>query len=286
MPENIIFAKNIQFGYHSQLNREDSKQKALENISFSVKKGEFVVILGHNGSGKSTIAKHLNAILKADSGELLIANMDPKDEYNISKIRTHVGMVFQNPENQIIASIVEEDVAFSLENMGIERSEIRRRVNRVLKEVDMSEYIIDSVNNLSGGQKQKVAIAGILAIAPDCIIMDESTAMLDPQGRKDVLNTVHKLNKENGTTIILITHYMEEAVDADRVIVMDKGTIILEDIPKQVFSQVEKLKEVGLDVPQVTEFAFELKKRGIDIGCEIITEEECAEALLKFLKHK
>ena len=257
---------------------------ALDGISLSVKKGEFVAVLGHNGSGKSTLAKCFNAINIPESGEVTVDGMDTKDENNLLPIRQQVGMVFQNPDNQIVATIVEEDVAFALENMGVEPAMIRKRVDEALKTVDMYEYRRHAPHKLSGGQKQRVAIAGIIAMRPDCILLDEPTAMLDPKGRAEVLKTIKMLNRENGITIVLITHYMEEAAQADRVVVIDDGEIVMDNTPKKVFSQVETLKNLGLDVPQVTELAYGLKKAGYDISTEIISEEECAAAVARLLE--
>ena len=260
------------------------KTEVLKGINLEIKKGEFVAVLGHNGSGKSTLAKCFNAINIPESGEVTVDGMDTRDENNLLPIRQQVGMVFQNPDNQIVATIVEEDVAFALENMGVEPAMIRKRVDEALKTVDMYEYRRHAPHKLSGGQKQRVAIAGIIAMRPDCILLDESTAMLDPKGRAEVLKTIKMLNRENGITIVLITHYMEEAAQADRVVVIDDGEIVMDNTPKKVFSQVETLKNLGLDVPQVTELAYGLKKAGYDISTEIISEEECAEAVARILE--
>ncbi|MDD6345430.1 MAG: energy-coupling factor transporter ATPase, partial [Oscillospiraceae bacterium] len=241
-------------------------------------------ILGHNGSGKSTLAKHFNAILLPSSGKVYIDGIDTSDESRLFDIRKRAGMVFQNPDNQIVASIVEEDVAFALENMGVPYEEMRKRVDDALKSVGMYEYRFHSPNQLSGGQKQRVAIAGIIAMRPECIILDEPTAMLDPQGRREVMGTIKNLNQEYGITIILITHYMNEAVESDRVIVIDKGEIILDDIPENVFSQAEKMKSIGLDIPQTSELIYLLRKEGIELDSHIITEEKCVEALYRLLK--
>ena len=281
--DNIIQAKNVYFSYQEET--EDGKKSinVLNNVSLDIHKGEFLAILGHNGSGKSTIAKHFNAILVPQSGSVTVNGMLTTDEEKLFEIRQTVGMVFQNPDNQIVATIVEEDVAFALENLGIPSDEIRVRVDDALKIVNMYEYKDHDPHRLSGGQKQRVAIAGIIAMRPDCIVLDEPTAMLDPQGRREVLKTIRQLNSDNGITIVLITHYMEEATQADRVVVMEKGTIILDDVTKKVFAQVEKLKSVGLDVPQVTELCFELKKAGFEISTDVITEDECVEALISIL---
>ena len=256
---------------------------ALYDLNLGIKKGEFVAVLGHNGSGKSTIAKHMNAILIPNKGKVYSNGIDTADEARIFDIRQHIGMVFQNPDNQSVATIVEEDVAFALENMGVPQEEMRKRVDDALKSVNMYEYREHSPSQLSGGQKQRVAIAGIIAMRPDCIVMDEPTAMLDPNGRKEVMKTIRRLNKDYGITIVLITHYMDEAALADRIIVMDSGKIVMEGIPKDIFSQVEKMKSLGLDVPQVTELMYMLKNDGFSADTHIISEEECADALYKLL---
>ncbi|SNS39845.1 energy-coupling factor transport system ATP-binding protein [Anaerovirgula multivorans] len=247
---------------------------ALNNVNIQVKKGEFVVIIGHNGSGKSTLAKHINALLLPTEGRVKVKGMDTKDEEHIWSIRQTAGMVFQNPDNQIVATIVEEDVAFGPENLGVEPKEIRNRVGEALRIVDMVEYSEKAPHLLSGGQKQRIAIAGVIAMRPDCIIFDEPTAMLDPSGRREVINTIKKLNREEKITIVHITHFMEEAVEADRVIVMEDGKIVLEGTPREVFSQVEQLKGLGLDVPQVTDLAHELLKDGVELPKDILTVDE------------
>lgn len=279
--DNIIKIKNLRFRYDSD--SENPSPEILKGIDLDIKKGEFVAVLGHNGSGKSTLAKHLNGILTATSGTVTVDGIDTADESKLFELRQRAGMVFQNPDNQIVSSIVEEDVAFALENLGVPYEEMRRRVDEALKAVNMYDYRLHSPAQLSGGQKQRVAIAGIIAMRPKCIILDEPTAMLDPQGRKEVLSAIHRMNREYGITIVLITHYMDEAAQCDRVVVIDKGKILLDNIPEKVFSQVELLRKIGLDVPQVTELAWELKKSGIDISPEIISEEECVNALLKLL---
>ena len=248
--------------------------RALDDVSLEVQKGEFVAILGHNGSGKSTVAKHINALLSPTEGAVFVNDMDTQDEEHLWDIRKSAGMVFQNPDNQIIATVVEEDVAFGPENIGVPTEEIWRRVEESLTAVGMTAYRTHSPNKLSGGQKQRVAIAGIMAMRPDCIILDEPTAMLDPVGRKEVMKTVHELNKIEGVTILLITHYMDEVIDADRVIVMDEGKIVMQGTPRQVFSQVDKLKGYRLDVPQVTELAYELKKQGVPMPEVVLTVDE------------
>lgn len=282
--EKIIEAKNVFFSYQNEEEMVFDPVNVLKNVSLDIYKGEFVAILGHNGSGKSTIAKHFNAILLPQSGTVTVNGMDTKDEDKLFDIRQTVGMVFQNPDNQIVATIVEEDVAFALENLGVPSAEIRERVDDALKTVNMYEYKDHAPHRLSGGQKQRVAIAGVIAMRPSCIVLDEPTAMLDPFGRTEVLKTIKYLNKEFGTTIVLITHYMDEAAQADRIIVMDNGRVIDNDVPKKVFSQVEKLKSVGLDVPQVTELCFGLQQNGLDISTEIISEDECVDTLITLLK--
>lgn len=280
----IIKTENLCFSYKSGEEENPVITEVLKNINLDIEKGEFVSILGHNGSGKSTLAKHFNAILLPSSGKVYIDGIDTADENRLFDIRKRAGMVFQNPDNQIVASIVEEDVAFALENMGVPYEEMRKRVDDALKSVGMYEYRFHSPNQLSGGQKQRVAIAGIIAMRPECIILDEPTAMLDPKGRKEVIKTVKKLNKDYGITIVLITHYMNEAVESDRVIVLDKGEIILDDIPENVFSQAEKMKNTGLDIPQTSELIYLLGKEGIKLDSHIITEEKCVEALYELLK--
>lgn len=278
---NIIEIKNLHFFYESEDNTPSVE--VLKGIDLDIKKGEFVAVLGHNGSGKSTLAKHLNGILIPKKGKVIVDGIDTSDESKLFELRQRAGMVFQNPDNQIVSSIVEEDVAFALENLGVPYDEMRKRVDDSLKVVNMYEYRLHSPSQLSGGQKQRVAIAGIIAMRPECIILDEPTAMLDPQGRKEVLSAIHRMNREYGITIVLITHYMEEAAQCDRVIVMDKGNIIMDNIPEKVFSQVELLRKIGLDVPQVTELCWELKNAGIEISPEIISEKDCIDALIKLL---
>jgi energy-coupling factor transport system ATP-binding protein len=273
---NIISAQNVVFEYIGQV---DNKILALNNISLDIKKGEFVAILGHNGSGKSTFAKHLNALLLPNQGTVYVKGMDTRDEEKTWNIRQTAGMVFQNPDNQIVATVVEEDVAFGPENLGVEPSEIRKRVDEALKTVGMQDYAMDAPHYLSGGQKQRISIAGVIAMKPECIIFDEPTAVLDPSGRKEVMDTIKRLNKEEGITIILITHFMDEAVQADKVIVMQSGSIFMEGTPKKVFVEIDKLKSVGLDVPQVTELCARLKENGIDIPADILTVEEMVVAL-------
>ena len=273
----IIRIENLHFRYG------DSEKEVLRGIDLSVQQGEFVAVLGHNGSGKSTLAKHINAILLSTEGKVTVDGIDTADESRLYELRQTAGMVFQNPDNQIVSSVVEEDVAFALENLGVPYEEMRERVDEALRTVGMYDLRLHSPSQLSGGQKQRVAIAGAIAMQPKCLILDESTAMLDPKGRKEVLATVRRMNREYGMTVLLITHYMEEAAGCDRVVVMDGGSIIMDGKPEKVFSQVGRLKEAGLDVPQVTELAYELKKAGYDISPEIITGEECADALARLL---
>ncbi len=280
----MIRFENVRFSYDMMENEKTVSVDVLKNISTGFKKGSFTAVLGRNGSGKSTLARHTNAILIPKEGKVLSAGIDTSDESRIFDIRQHVGMVFQNPDNQIVAAVVEEDVAFGLENLGIDPEEMKKRVDEALKAVGMYEYRNHSPGMLSGGQKQRTAIAGIIAMRPECLILDEPTAMLDPAGRHDVMDIIRMLNSEFGITIILITHYMEEAVQADRVVVIDDGKIILDGEPHDVFSNVETLKKAGLDVPQVTELMYELSKEGFDTGSKVITEDECVEALMKLLK--
>ena len=277
MGPNMIECKGVVYKYEG--GSEDNSKIAVKGVDLTVKKGEFLVVLGHNGSGKSTLAKHFNALLLPTEGKVLVEGLDTSEEKNLWDVRSKCGMVFQNPDNQIVATIVEEDVAFGPENLGVEPSEIRLRVDEALKKVHMYEYRKHAPHLLSGGQKQRVAIAGILAMRPDCIIFDEPTAMLDPSGRKDVVNTIKDINKKYGITVVLITHYMEEAVEADRIVVMDEGKVIIEGTPREVFSQVSTMKEIGLDVPQVTELAYELKKSGIDVTTDILTIDEMVNRL-------
>ena len=274
----FLDADNISFSYEKA-----GVNDVLKGVSLSVEKGEFVAVLGHNGSGKSTLAKHFNAINIPDSGSVKVNGMDTGDEKNLLDIRSCTGMVFQNPDNQIVATIVEEDAAFALENLGVEPKEIRRRVDEALKAVDMYDYRMYAPHKLSGGQKQRVAIAGILAMDPDCILLDEPTAMLDPRGRSEVMSTIKKLNKEREVTIVLITHYMDEAAQAQRVVVIDEGEIMIDGRPKQIFSQVETMKNLGLDVPQATELAWRLRKAGFEMPKDILTEDECAKAISRLL---
>lgn len=285
MEKNIISAQKVEFHYNDYEENETPKpvKQVLKGVSLNIPRGGFTAVLGHNGSGKSTIAKHMNAILLPCGGKVWVDGIDTCDEEKLFDIRRRVGMVFQNPDNQIVATIVEEDVAFALENMGVPPDEMRARVDDALKSVGMYEYREHSPHQLSGGQKQRVAIAGIIAMRPECIVLDEPTAMLDPKGRKEVLKTIRKLNADFGITIILITHYMEEAALADRIVVMDNGEIIMDGVPRDVFSNVELMKKVGLDVPQVTELMYLLGKSDLPSDTHIIDEDECVNALLKLL---
>lgn len=259
--------------------QEVGSVRALNDVTLSLEEGSFVVVLGHNGCGKSTLAKHLNALLLPTEGMVYVCGNNTQEEDDIWKIRKNAGMIFQNPDNQIVGNVVEEDVAFGPENIGVPTEKMVKRVTEALKKVGMEAYRLNSPNQLSGGQKQRIGIAGMLAMRPKVILMDEPTAMLDPSGRKDVLNIVHELNKNEGMTVVLITHYMEEAVDADRVIVMDGGEIKMDGTPREIFSRVDELKNYRLTVPQVTELAWELKKEGVDLPDGILTKEELVEAL-------
>lgn len=283
---NIIKATKLVFEYlkMDEEGNVESSQRAVDEVDFDVKEGDFVAILGHNGSGKSTLAKHINAILVPTEGTLYVDGKDTKDESKLWEIRQTAGMVFQNPDNQIIGTIVDEDVAFGPENMGVEQQEIWSRVESSLKSVGMWEYRSHSPNKLSGGQKQRVAIAGVVAMRPKCIVLDEPTAMLDPNGRKEVIRTVHELNKKENVTVLLITHYMEEVIDADKVIVMDQGKVVMQGTPREIFSHVEELKSYRLDVPQATLVAHELKKAGLDLPDGILSNEELVEELQKLRK--
>ncbi len=279
----IVKTEKLTFEYirRDENDNVEGITTAVDNVSLEVEPGQFIAILGHNGSGKSTLAKHLNAILYPTEGTVWVDGMDTTDDNNIWKIRNAAGMVFQNPDNQIIGQVVEEDVGFGPENMGVPTEEIWERVEESLKVVGMYEYRKSSPNRLSGGQKQRVSIAGVLAMHPKCIVLDEPTAMLDPIGRREVINAVRGLNQVEGITIILITHYMEEIVHADKVYVMDKGHIEMEGTPREIFSRVEKLKELRLSVPQVTEVAYELRKKGLPLPAGILTIDELVESLKK-----
>ncbi len=275
-----IEIRNVSFHYADEEGNRLSDD-VIKKVSLEIEKGSFTAVLGHNGSGKSTLARLMNGILVPSEGTVLAAGLDTKDDDLIYDIRKQVGMVFQNPDNQIVATIVEEDVAFGPENLGIKPSEIRKRVDDALKAVDMYEYRLHAPSQLSGGQKQRVAIAGIIAMRPDCIILDEPTAMLDPKGRREVMKTIRMLNRDFGITVVLITHYMDEAVQADRVVVMDDGEIIIDNTPENVFTKPELLQAVGLDVPQAAEFLWELKKAGLPAEVSAIEEASCVEAVMK-----
>ncbi len=281
MPDRILQTCQLEFVYDTD---EVDVQKALNGIDLTIERGSFVAVLGHNGCGKSTFAKHLNALLLPTSGKVLVGDMDTADEDRHLDIRRTVGMVLQNPDNQLVSTIVEEDVAFGPENLGIPPKEIRERVDAALKTVGMYDYRTHAAHKLSGGQKQRVAIAGILAMTPDCLVLDEPTAMLDPKGRAEVMDTIHRLNRERGMTIVLITHYMEEAIGADRVIVMEKGRVIADGTPRTIFADIDMLRDVALDVPQTTELCHQLRAAGIDIAADILTEDECIEALSSLLE--
>ena len=276
---SIISIKNLSFAY---LEEEGKRGKTiLDDISLDIEDGSFTAILGHNGCGKSTLAKHFNCINLPVGGHVYIDGLDTLDENNLFEIRSRAGMVFQNPDNQMVAALVEDEVAFAPENIGLPPEEIRKRVDEALEIVDMSDYALKAAANLSGGQKQRIAIAGVLAMQPRLIILDESTAMLDPKGRKEVIDAVRKINKEKGTAIVHITHYMEEAALADRVIVMDEGKIVMDDVPRRVFSNVEALEKIGLSVPQITKTAYELKKEGINIKTDVLNVDELYNEIMK-----
>lgn len=277
-----LSAENLSF-YYTDEDGNRTSGDVLKNISLEIEKGSFVAILGHNGSGKSTLARIFNGILIPTSGKAFANGIDISDDDRIYEVRRHVGMVFQNPDNQIVATIVEDDVAFGPENLGLPSEEIRRRVDEALRAVDMYDYRFHAPSQLSGGQKQRVAIAGIIAMRPDCIILDEPTAMLDPKGRSEVMKIIHMLRKEYGITVLLITHYMNEAVEADRVIVIDDGKIIIDNDPENVFTKPELLQAVGLDVPQSTELLWKLKNSGIPVSVNAINEEACVDTLMKLL---
>ena len=277
----IIKAARLVYEYIRRDEEENIEEvnRAIDGLDVDIEKGGFVAVLGHNGSGKSTFAKHINGLLMPTDGTVWVGDMDTKDEEHIWDVRKTAGMVFQNPDNQIIGNIVEEDVGFGPENIGVPTEEIWKRVEESLKAVGMTAYRLQSPGKLSGGQKQRVAIAGVMAMKPECIILDEPTAMLDPNGRREVIKTVHELNRAEGITVLLITHYMEEAIDADRIIVMDGGRIVMDGKPAEIFSRVKELKAYGLDVPQVTELAYELKEAGMPLSDGILTREQLVRAL-------
>ena len=267
---------------HLYVDENGNDVRALDDVSLTIRRGEFVAIIGTNGSGKSTLAKHFNVLLQPTEGHVVVCGFDTLDDEHIWNIRQHVGMVFQNPDNQIVAAVVEEDVAFGPENLGVPSAEIRKRVDDALAAVNMTEYAEHGPHLLSGGQKQRIAIAGVLAMKPDCIVLDEPTAMLDPKGRLEVLETIHRLNKEEGITIVIITHFMEEAVTADRVVVMKNGIKLQEGTPREIFTQVDTLKDLGLDVPVAAEVASKLIQKGVDIPNDIITNDELGDALTTY----
>ena len=277
--EPIIKTENLCFEYKNEESGEVTE--VLKNVSAEIKKGEFVAVLGHNGSGKSTFAKHINAILMPKSGKVFVDGIDTSLPDRLFDIRKIVGMVFQNPDNQMVANIVEDDVAFAPENLGVPQAEIRRRVDNALKAVNMSAFVKHAPHMLSGGQKQRIAIAGVLAMEPQIIILDEPTAMLDPGGRREIMETLIKLNREREITVLLITHYMDEAALADRVLVMDNGEIKMSGTPSEIFVQVERLRSLGLDTPQTTELVYDLKKRGIDIKQDVLSVDDCADEILR-----
>ena len=283
--EPLITIDNVRFSYQNG-EEPEANTEVLKGISLEFEHGELVAVLGHNGSGKSTLAKLLNAVLLPTAGRVTVAGIDTKDEEKLLEIRQHVGMVFQNPDNQIVATIVEEDVAFGLENLGVPADEMRVRVDQALHAVGMYEYREHAPHQLSGGQKQRVAIAGIIAMRPDCIVLDEPTAMLDPQGRKEVMRTIRLLNRDYGITVILITHEMDEAAQCDRVVVIDHGAVVLDDIPEKIFSQVERMRALGLDVPQATELCYLLRQAGYDLDPEILHADQCIEAVAGLFAEK
>lgn len=280
--DTIISVKDLVFNY---INEETGESvPVLRGVSADIKRGKFLAVLGHNGSGKSTFAKHLNAILTPTSGSVTVDGIDTSDEEKLFDIRRKVGMVFQNPDNQTVANIVEDDVAFAPENLGVPRDEIRQRVDNALKAVNMTAFAKHAPHMLSGGQKQRIAIAGVLAMQPDIIVLDEPTAMLDPMGRAEIIETVRRLNREQNMTVVLITHYMEEAVLADRVIVIDDGSIVMDGTPMEIFPHVDKMKSLGLDTPQATELVYRLFKNGFDINTDVLTTEACVDAILEKIR--
>ena len=278
----MLQTEHLSFTYPAE-EGVSASTTALEDVSLSIEKGSFVVVLGHNGSGKSTLAKHMNAVLLPSGGTVYVEGMDTKDEALLLEIRRRVGMVFQNPDNQIVANVVEEDVAFAPENLGVPSEEIRRRVDDALAAVGMSEFTRHAPHLLSGGQKQRVAIAGVIAMAPECIVLDEATAMLDPSGRREVLSAIRTLNKERGITVVLITHHMDEAMDADRLIVMNDGKLVMDGAPAQVFTQVETLRAMGLAAPDTVELLYGLRQHGMNVPLTALTVDDCAAAICKAL---
>ena len=280
MSNTIIKTEDLRFSYPAA---EGVSPVVLDGVDLAIKEGSFVAVLGHNGSGKSTLAKHMNAILLPSGGKVYVDGIDTTDEDRLLAVRRAVGMVFQNPDNQIVANVVEEDVAFAPENLGVPPEEIRKRVDEALKAVNMYEFREHAPHLLSGGQKQRIAIAGVIAMEPRCVVLDEPTAMLDPTGRADVLRTIKALNQERGVTVVLITHHMDEAAQADRLVVMSKGRVVADGVPKEVFSHVEELKAVGLTVPQTTQLLWELRQEGISVPLDALSDEECAAALWSVL---
>ena len=281
MSNTIIETKDLRFSY---TDAEGVAPIVLDGVSLNIEKGSFVAVLGHNGSGKSTMAKHLNAILLPTGGAVYVQGMNTAEDQHLMDIRRTVGMVFQNPDNQIVANVVEEDVAFAPENLGVPSEEIRKRVDDALKAVGMYEFREHAPHLLSGGQKQRIAIAGVIAMQPECIVLDEPTAMLDPIGRADVMRTIKELNRTKGVTVVIITHHMDEAAQADRLVVMAKGKVVADGTPKEVFKDVEGLKAVGLTVPETTELMWQLRKEGLDVPLDALSDEECAQALYELLK--
>ena len=277
----MLQTEHLSFTYPAE--EGQTSTVALEDVSLSIERGSFVVVLGHNGSGKSTLAKHMNAVLLPSGGTVYVEGMDTRDEALLLEIRRRVGMVFQNPDNQIVANVVEEDVAFAPENLGVPSEEIRRRVDDALAAVGMSEFTRHAPH-LSGGQKQRVAIAGVIAMAPECIVLDEATAMLDPAGRREVLSAIRTLNQERGITVVLITHHMDEAMDADRLIVMNDGKLVIDGAPAEVFTQVEALRAMGLAAPDTVELLYGLRQGGVDVPLDALTVDECADAICKALR--
>ena len=278
----MLQTEHLSFTYPAE--EGQTSTVALEDVSLSIERGSFVVVLGHNGSGKSTLAKHMNAVLLPSGGTVYVEGMDTRDEALLLEIRRRVGMVYQNPDNQIVANVVEEDVAFAPENLGVPSEEIRRRVDDALAAVGMSEFTRHAPHLLSGGQKQRVAIAGVIAMAPECIVLDEATAMLDPAGRREVLSAIRALNQERGITVVLITHHMDEAMDADRLIVMNDGKLVIDGAPAEVFTQVEALRAMGLAAPDTVELLYGLRQGGVDVPLDALTVDECADAICKALR--
>ena len=284
---SIIKAINVIHDFISRdYNDNEYKVRALDGVNFEVSQGQFISILGHNGSGKSSLAKHINALLTPTEGTLIVSDMDTKSDKDKVKIRQKAGMVFQNPDNQLVASVVEEDVAFGPENLGLPNDEIWKRINKALADVNMTAYRYKSPDKLSGGQKQKVAIAGVMAMEPSCIILDEPTAMLDPKGRTEIIKSLHALNREKGITILLITHHVEETIDSDKIFVMSKGKIILEGKPSDVYAHADEINEAGLEVPVATKIAYELNKKGINIDCNVVDTDELIEKIDNLYKNK